>query len=131
MVWWEKYPERFLEEVEKMQEYTNAEMRLMEGRQLPGNFGSGPHLAWEEIITSNRNRRYRISIVCQKNHPYSPPAAWIVEPGMRRHHHMFEGGQLCLYDGPLTPDRTYVLTIRNWVCEWVDCYETGNWHKFT
>lgn len=131
MVWWEKYPERFLEEVEKIQNYTNAKMRLVEGEQLPSNFAPGVYLAWEEIVTVDSGRKYRILIISQKDHPYSAPVAWILEPGIRRHHHMFNYGQLCLYDGPLTPDKTYVLTIRNWVCEWVDCYETGNWHKFT
>lgn len=131
MAWWEQYPERFQEEFEKMQQSTNAVMRLVEGGQMPSGFAPGVYLAWEEIITSNSDLKYQILIICLKNHPFSAPAAWIVEPGIRLHHHMFSNGRLCLYNGPLPPDRTYVLTIRNWVCEWVDCYETGKWHDFT
>jgi len=128
--WWEKYPEGFLEELEKMEAYTSAQLRIVEGSQLPGNFGSGVHIAWEEIITSNSNKKYRILIVCQRGHPYSAPSAWILEPEVRRHHHMFSDGHLCLHNYFISPDKSFALNIRNWTCEWVECYETGDWRTF-
>lgn len=131
MNWWEKNSERFWEEVERMERYTNAQMRVVDGTQLPGNFGSGAHLAWEEWVTSNSGRRYRIIIVCHKNHPYSSPGAWILEPEIVRQHHMFSDGRLCLHEYSVTLDKTFVLNIRNWTCEWVECYETRDWRTFT
>lgn len=131
MEWWEKYPERFIEELEKMEECTNAEFLVVEGSQLPGGFGSGPHLAWAETLTSNSGRRYRIIIVCQRVHPYSAPAAWILEPTIERQHHMLSDARLCLHDASIGPDKTYVLNIRNWACEWIYRYETGKWRTFS
>ena len=129
--WWEKYPERFLEECRRMEEHTNAQMCLPDGSKLPGRFSPGAYIAWEEIVTSNSGRRYRISVVCQRSHPYSAPAAWIREPEIRRIHHMFDDGHLCLHDPSITPDETYVLNLRNWACEWIHCYETGDWTTFS
>jgi hypothetical protein len=131
MGWWEKYPERFLEEAEKMEKHTNASLRVLDGCQLPGKFGHGAHLAWEEWVTSNSGRRYRIIIVCDKNHPYSAPGAWVLEPEIKRHHHMYSDSRLCLHDYFIGPDKTWVLNIRNWVCNWIEAYETGNWRTFT
>ena len=125
--WWENDPDRFFEEVRRVEEGTNAQMLVVDGDELPDGFGPGPHLAWEETVTSNSNKEYKIVIVCRGNHPYSAPVAWILEPKMRRCHHMFPDGRLCLHDPALTPDRTYVLNIRNWTCEWIDCYERMDW----
>ena len=130
MAWWDRYPDRFLAELEKMETYTNAQLRIADGNRLPGNFGSEAHLTWIEMITSNSGCKYVITIICKNDHPYSAPAAWILEPDVGKHHHMFENGQLCLHDYHLTPDKTWVLNIRNWCCEWIQCYETGNWLEF-
>ena len=128
MDWWEKYPERFLEEFEKMQEYTNAELRLVEGEHhLPSDFGPGLHLAWEEIVTSDSGQKYLILIICQKNHPYSAPAAWILEPKIGRHRHMLSDSRLSFREYSITPDKSYVLNIRNWVLEWIEGYEKDDW----
>ena len=129
--WWEKYPDRFQEECKKMEEYTNAWMRLPDGSGLPGEFSPGVYLAWEEIVTSNSGRRYRILIVSQRDHPYSPPIAWILEPEVRKVHHMLGDGRLCLHGPSITPDKTYVLNLRNWACEWIDCYERGDWRTLS
>lgn len=124
--WWEKDPDRFFEEVRRVEEGTNARMRVVDGSQLPDGFGPGPHLAWEETVTSNSNRKYKILIICRGNHPYSAPAVWILKPDIRRCHHMFADGRLSLRETALTPDKTYVLNIRGWTCEWIDYYERGD-----
>lgn len=125
--WWDKNPGRLLTEAEKMEKYTNAQFLLLDGSKLPDGFSPGAHMAWVEIITSNSGCRYMITIICQKDHPYSAPAAWISEAHIGEQHHMFKNGRLCLHDSYLSPDETYVLNIRNWACEWIECYETGNW----
>lgn len=127
MAWWDKNPNRFLTELKKMETYTNAQLLIVDGDKLPVAFGSGTHIAWMEMITSNSGCRYMVMIICQKDHPNSAPAAWILEPDVGEQHHMFPDGSLCLHDYHLTPDKTYVLNIRNWACHWVECYETGNW----
>ena len=111
----------------KMAECTNSVMRPMDGNELPGYLGSGLFLVWEESITSKSGKKYRIAIVCQRNHPYSAPAAWILEPKIRMQHHMLKHGRLCVHESYIGPDLTWVLNIRNWTCEWIHCYETGNW----
>ena len=130
MSWWDRKPDRLIAEAEKMEKYTNAQLHKVDGDDLPDGFDSGLHLAWLEVITSNSGQEYMIIIICKNDHPNSAPAAWILEPYVRMHHHMFADGRLCLHDYGLTPDKTYVLNVRNWACEWVDCYETDNWPKF-
>ena len=130
MLWWEQLPGRFEEEFRKMDECTNSELRIMDGSRLPGGFGPGVFLAWEETITADSGHKYRILIVCQRNHPYSAPAAWIVEPKVGRHYHMLgdeHDNRLCLHDPHIGPNLTWVLNLRNWTCEWVHCYETREW----
>ncbi len=128
MSWWEDLPGRFVEELEKMEEFTNSELRVMDGSQLPGVSGAGVFMVWHEIITSNSGKKYELLMVCRRNHPYSAPIAWILEPKVK-HHHMLADGRLCLHDPHIGPDETWVLNIRNWACEWVHYFETGNWPK--
>lgn len=135
-MWWEKDPARFMEEMESMQQNTNAVLRVLDGKTiseiLSANYGTGPHLVWEEKITSNSGRKYWILIACHARHPYSAPGAWIIDPVIRGQHHMFSSdNRLCLHEYNITPDKTYVLNIRNWACEWVHCYETGDWRTLS
>ena len=128
MLWWEQLPGRFNEEFRKMDECTNSELRVVDGSQMPGVLGVGVFMVWDEMITSNSGKKYRLLIVCQRNHPYSAPIARILEPKVK-HHHMLGDGRLCLHDPHISPDETWVLNIRNWSCEWVHYYETGKWPK--
>jgi hypothetical protein len=130
MLWWEKHPARLMEEARKMERKTNSEMLLLDGSVLSGRPISGSALAWRETITSNSGRRYTILIACQQNHPFSAPLAWILEPKIAGCHHMFSNGRLCLHDYSIGPHMTWVLNIRNWACEWVDCYEKNDWRTF-
>ena len=130
MEWWEQRPGRLAEEIKKLVENTNSELRVMDASRVPGNLGSGLFLGWEEIIKSDSGKRYRILIVCQQDHPYSAPAAWVVEPAVRRCHHMLGDGRLCLHDPDIGPDMTWVKNARDWTCEWVHCYEIGDWRTF-
>ena len=127
MLWCERDPGRLLEEFERMNKYTNAELRAIDGEHLPGSFGTGLMLAWEERITSNSGKKYKILMVCRQNHPYSAPVVWLLEPKIGRCHHMLPDGSLCLHEPSIGPDKAFVLNIRNWACEWIDCYETRDW----
>jgi len=130
MAWWDENPCRFLDEVERMDKFTNAQLRVVDGDKLPGAFDSGMYLAWIETITSSSDCKYMVIVICGKDHPNSAPAVWILDPDVGRQRHVNADGSLNLREYDIPPDKAYVLNIRNLALEWIEYYETKNCHEF-
>jgi len=120
--WWERYRQRYRQEVSDMERYTNATLKAVDGQ-----------LVWNERIYSGLHKPYDIAIVAQNNHPYDPPQAFILYPSIvpSLTYHMWPGGDLCLARDCDMSSRTTVLIIRNWTCMWASLYDiylrTGDW----
>ena len=62
--WWERYPERANLEAKQMHKETNARRNFIDGQMV-----------WEETICNTFGTIFKLSIVCQKNHPFDTPRA--------------------------------------------------------
>jgi len=120
--WWEKNPKRYRDEVKAMELHTNAVMTILDDK-----------IVWQETICCDLGNSYNIAIVCQDNHPFEPPRAYILKPEIepRLDIHMYSDGHLSLSMEPDMNSETTALDIRNWTGLWVTCYEiyqgTGEW----
>jgi len=112
--WWEKNPKRYRDEVQAMKLYTNAAMTI-----------SDCTVVWHEKICSEFDNSYDIAIVCQENHPFEPPQAYILKPEIEPSMdiHINYDGHLDLSRDRDIISKITVLDIRNGTCLWVTCYE--------
>jgi hypothetical protein len=121
--WWERYPERAAREIQLMDENTNATWSIQDR-----------DFVWNETIYNNYRTSFDIAIVCQNNHPFDNPKAFVLNPVITpalKYHIWTHDESLCLNEpGDLDSSAT-ALTIRDLACLWCTAYEnwveTGEW----
>jgi hypothetical protein len=113
--WWEQYPARAESEIDQMEANTNATWTIENG-----------HVVWNETVMNNYGAVFEIAVVCQQNHPFDPPQAFVLDPEIvpDLKYHMFPDGHLCLSAPGELDSHATALTIRNLACAWVTLYET-------
>ena len=119
--WWVKYPNRALQEIDKMYVGTNAALSY-----------SGKKLIWDEVIKNNFGTQFYISIVTE-NYPHKMPKVFVKEAEIRfrRGKHIYGDGSLCLLHPDDYNSNISILQMRNLGCAWcwaVEVYiETKEW----
>jgi len=120
--WWKKYPERLKEEIKIMKSETNAVMGKMDGQ-----------IFFYETIGNLFGSSYDIIMICQDNHPFDPPKAYVLKPKMNPNIecHMYPDGHLDLAGSCDLDRKLTVLDIRNRAYIWIGSREiyqgTGQW----
>lgn len=119
---WVKYPDRFLQEVRKMVDNTNAVATYEDGK-----------LVWIEDVINNFDTPFTIGITVSPSFPFSKPDVFVLAPDISPSNdkHMHGNGSLCL----LHPDEFHsgmsILDFRNMACSWLMCFEvykeSGKW----
>lgn len=119
---WEKYPERFCKEIEKMLNGTNAEPDYEDGK-----------LIFTEEIVNNFGTAFTYVMKVPYNYPFKGPKVFLLEPDIDHDmaKHMYSDDSLCLYHPDSYSTSWSLLDIRNQACSWCSCVEiyeeTGEW----
>jgi len=120
--WWIISPVRAVEELVKMQENTNAEMRMNDKK-----------LIWQERIVTNVGNHFHISIESSLIYPFTMPDVFVLDPviDLDKTPHIYVDRTLCLMHENDYNSKMSILHIRNMASAWCWCYdifkETGNW----
>ena len=106
--WWVKYPNRALQEIDKMHSSTNAALRC-----------SSKKLIWDEVIKNNFGTQFYISIETE-NYPHKMPKVFLKEAEimLKKQKHTYRDGSLCLLHPDDYNSNISILQIRNLACAW-------------
>lgn len=119
---WMKYQGRFIEEVSKMADNTNAQLSCEDGK-----------LIWEEDISNNFGTEFTISIEVPEGYPYKMPRVLVTysEIDLPKSKHRYKDGSLCLLHPSEYHSVMSILDFRNMASAWcwaVEVYQnTGEW----
>jgi len=106
--WWVEYPNRALQEIDKMHSSTNAALRC-----------SGKKLIWDEVIKNNFGTQFYIAIETE-NYPHKMPTVFLKEAEimLKKQKHTYRDGSLCLLHPDDYNSNISILQIRNLACAW-------------
>ncbi len=112
--WWERHPVRAQREEDLRRENTKAKMKIEDGEMV-----------WTEIIHTCCGGIFAVAFVTQKDHPFSPPRAYITHPEIDTSTvpHTWAEGHLDLVMEQDMDSNTTILDIRNWTVLWITCYQ--------
>jgi hypothetical protein len=120
---WQKYPERFCDEIMKMRNGSYAISSFVDGE-----------LIFLENIVNNFGTPFSYVMVVSKNFPLKGAKVFLLEPDITHDmaKHMYPSdNSLCLYHPDDYSTSWSLLDLRNQACSWCSCVEiyqrTGEW----